>query len=145
MLAALEERLFRVFSRHAGLEEHFKDMELIPENYPMFKAIIAGYFSSRSTGDLAPMFAQKDICLTLIRNLDEVTSDPCFKERGMIFSISHPRFGEILQMGSPLKLSGAGPADRVPPPELGQHNEEIYGALGYSVSDLETLKRGRII
>ena len=43
--------------------------------------------------------------------------------------------------GRGVKLDGEAPSVETPPPRLGEHNEEVYGALGLSPSDIEHLRK----
>ncbi len=47
--------------------------------------------------------------------------------------------GDISVLRTGIKLDGEPPAVDTPPPQLGQDNEEIYGALGLSVSEIAQL------
>ena len=46
--------------------------------------------------------------------------------------------GQVATTG--IKLDGAAPAVETPPPELGQHNAEIWQELGLSTEDIDTLQ-----
>jgi formyl-CoA transferase len=62
------------------------------------------------------------------------------KQRDMIVTIDHPQRPGFTMPGCPVKLSDS-PATVEPAPLLGQHNEEVYGALlGLSAVDLAGLK-----
>lgn len=145
VLAALEEPFFRAFCRQAGLDGELGQLELVPENDATIKAILTDFFLARTQQDLEALFNNKDACLTLIRDLDEVMADPYLQERGLLFHLQHPRFGDIPQLGLPWQASAAPPATRLPPPELGQHNAEIYQRLGYSLEDIEHFHKANII
>jgi crotonobetainyl-CoA:carnitine CoA-transferase CaiB-like acyl-CoA transferase len=43
--------------------------------------------------------------------------------------------GETTQMGVPIKLLGTPGAIVGPQPTVGEHNDEIWGGLGYSAAD----------
>ncbi len=145
VLAALEEPFFRAFCRQAGLDGNLSQLALVPENDARIKAILTDFFLARTQQDLEALFNNKDACLTLIRDLDEVMADPYLRERGQLFHLHHPRFGDIPQLGLPWQASAAPPAARLPPPELGQHNAEIYRRLGYSLEDIEHFHKANII
>ena len=145
VLAALEEPFFRAFCRQAGLDGELGQLALKPENDAAIKAILTDFFLARTQQDLEALFNNKDACLTLIRDLDEVMADPYLQERGLLFHLHHPRFGDIPQLGLPWQASAAPPAARLPPPELGQHNAEIYQRLGYSLEDIEHFHQANII
>lgn len=145
VLAALEEPFFRAFCRQAGLDGKLDQLALVPENDATIKAILTDFFLARTQQDLEALFNNKDACLTLIRDLDEVMADPYLQERGLLFHLHHPHFGDIPQLGLPWQASAAPPAARLPPPELGQHNAEIYRRLGYSLEDIEHFHKANII
>ena len=44
-----------------------------------------------------------------------------------------------------VKLDGEAPSVTDPPPTLGQHNEEIYGALGINAAELPGLAEDGVI
>lgn len=68
--------------------------------------------------------------------LDEVQ----LKERGFWAEIDHPVVGKVTCPGRPALSSELPWAIRRQPPLLGQHNEEVYGRLGYSKEDLSKLR-----
>jgi alpha-methylacyl-CoA racemase len=145
VLGALEEKFFQVFLRNSSLDISLKGIDLVPDNFSKIKEVLSNFFLSKNITDLEPLFKNKDACLTLIKTMDEVIADPYFKERGMIFTMKHPEYGEILQLGSPFKLSEGKPVYTLPPPALGQHNEEVYSNLGYSQTQIEELRKERVL
>ena len=46
-------------------------------------------------------------------------------------------FGHTTQVGVPIHLAGTPGAIQGPRPEPGQHNDEIFGELGYSAADVD--------
>jgi CoA:oxalate CoA-transferase len=75
-----------------------------------------------------------------IFTVDEVVDDPHYKGRGYWVEIEHPVAGRLRYPGQPFRMSEHPWRLRRPAPLLGQHNEEVYGALGYSKEDLVKLR-----
>ena len=51
-----------------------------------------------------------------------------------------PRLGDITLVGQPLRMSRAPDPPYRPAPERGQHNEEVYHALGVGDEELRSLR-----
>ena len=76
----------------------------------------------------------------------EMLEDPHFKEREAIVHMEHPEFGKIAMQNVTPKLSETPGRVRWPGPELGQHNDEVYGdLLGLPATRIAELRRLEII
>ena len=80
-----------------------------------------------------------------IRTVDEVRNDPHLHERGMLRYRTHELLGEIVLPTSPIRFSDYDMTEPEFFPEVGAHNEEVYGALDLSPEDLERLKSDGVI
>jgi crotonobetainyl-CoA:carnitine CoA-transferase CaiB-like acyl-CoA transferase len=54
----------------------------------------------------------------------------------MIATVEDPQLGTTTQVGVPIHLAGTPGAIRGPRPTPGQHNNEIFGELGYSAAEI---------
>jgi alpha-methylacyl-CoA racemase len=144
-LGALEDMFFQTFLRAIGKENLTKEMPLVEENLPKLKSILAEYFLSKTLADLEPIFKNQDACLSPILSMEEVAKDAHWRERKMVFETKHPKYGDILQFGSPFHFSDTPFAYRMHPPEHGEHTEEILKSLGYSSEDIAGFKKERVI
>ena len=70
---------------------------------------------------------------------DQIMNDPHIKARHMVVDIDHPRIGPMKTIGLPLKSTGELTAIRKPAPWLGQHSEEILGAIGYANAEIDAM------
>lgn len=84
---------------------------------------------TRKTEDLREACEQEGIPCGPIQNLAQMRQDPQLQARGMFVRMEHPRAGEIEMIGSPLKLSRTPIVMKNPPPEVGEHEEEILQLL----------------
>ena len=144
-LGALEERFFRTFLRQIEKEHLLIEGKNLEEIAGELKETLGEYFSGKSLVDLQPIFENPDCCLTPIKNLEEVLQDPHLIERKSIFKKVHPIYGEYFQFASPFRFSDSECEYNTHPPEHGEHNLSVYGALGYSLEDLEKWKKERVI
>jgi crotonobetainyl-CoA:carnitine CoA-transferase CaiB-like acyl-CoA transferase len=64
----------------------------------------------------------------------------------MFFSLSHDELGMVPQVGSPWKLKETAERKHQSPPQIGQHDEEVYGEwLQMGRQDLEKLRKAEVI
>ena len=76
----------------------------------------------------------------------EGLEDAHFKAREAIVSTMHPTFGELKMQNVAPKLSKTPGSIRSSAPELGQHNEQIYGeVLAMNVEQMAELESRGII
>src|SRR5262249_30479076 len=65
-------------------------------------------------------------------DLDEALESELVREREMVISYEQPEFGEIRQLGFPIKLSRTPAGVERPAPALGEHTAELLKEAGYS-------------
>ena len=82
-----------------------------------------------------------------IYSIPEAFEDPQAQHIGMVRSVSHPSLGDIGLIRSPINLSRHDETRKVvkPAPDLGQHNDEVYGGLGLTPDELRVLKNNGVI
>jgi crotonobetainyl-CoA:carnitine CoA-transferase CaiB-like acyl-CoA transferase len=81
-----------------------------------------------------------------VYSISEVFSDPQVLFREMLVKITHPKAGEISQIGIPMKFSETKPRIETPPPLLGEHTDEILSKLlGYDRQRISALHERAII
>ncbi|HKN51076.1 MAG TPA: formyl-CoA transferase [Amycolatopsis sp.] len=79
-----------------------------------------------------------------ILSTQELIEDATLAELGSVVEVDHPERGSFKTVGCPLKLSDS-PVDVERSPLLGEHNEEVLGALGYDAAQLEALRGAGVI
>ncbi|MCC7082769.1 MAG: CoA transferase [Burkholderiales bacterium] len=86
-----------------------------------------------------------DIVSAPINTLLEASNDPDVVANGYVTEIDYPEYGKKLKVhGSPWNFSETPPhVGRAP--KLGEHNDEVLGAIGYSAADIEGFRSRKVI
>jgi succinyl-CoA---D-citramalate CoA-transferase len=79
--------------------------------------------------DLEVRMNENGVPCGLIYKAEDMIGDPHFKARDAIIDIEHPDFGTIKMQNVAPRLSDTPGAVRHVGPELGQHNDYVYGEL----------------
>jgi CoA:oxalate CoA-transferase len=80
-----------------------------------------------------------------VMNLEQVFADPQVIDQRSVVTVDHPGHGQVSMLGSALHIDGAPLPTRGPAPELGEHNAEVLGDLGFSVSEIDQLRERGIV
>ncbi|MCX6356995.1 MAG: CoA transferase [Candidatus Aureabacteria bacterium] len=149
-IAVGNDRLWQKFCALLGLDDlvNHPDFATNPSRvknrdrlFPRIQAVIEG----RESGHWLKLFEQQGIPSGPILGIDEALSNPQTAAREMVLSVTHPVLGGLKQVGIPVKLSHTPGAIAGPPPRLGEHTGAVLRGLGYSDSEIETMRSGGII
>lgn len=143
VLAALEGQFFQVFLRQIGREELLK--RTADGDFEGVRTELAAFFAEKTYADLQPIFDHTDTCLSPILTIEEAFANPQLHDRDAIVELEDRRLGKIRVPGSPFHLKETPVSYRLAPPDVGEHNAAVYGALGLDAARLEELKKKRIL
>ncbi|MSP05453.1 MAG: CoA transferase [Acetobacteraceae bacterium] len=80
-----------------------------------------------------------------VMNLAEVFADPQNIAQPVTAALDHPGYGMVEMLTTPLRIDGAVPPLRTPSPGLGEHTDEVLGALGIAGEEIATLRARGVI
>jgi len=123
------------FATNAQRNQHRN--ELIPLLQEILEKETADYWLEKFTAEGIPSGP--------INFPDETLADPQLLARGMIVELEHPLAGLVRSIGNPVHLSETPITYRLPPPLLGEHNDEILSALGYDAKQVEGLRERGVV
>ena len=101
---------------------------------------IEGWTSTKTKFEAMDILNEFDIPCGPILSMKELAEDTSLRATGTIVEVDHPARGKYLSVGNPIKLSDS-PADVRRSPLLGEHTDEVLGAvLGYTVDEVAAIK-----
>ena len=102
-------------------------------------------FATGTREDWVARLRGGDIVSAPINTLLEAAVDPDVVANGYIAEVDYPRYGKRLKVhGSPWQFSET-PAKIGIAPDLGEHNDEVLGALGYDSAQIDDLRSRKVI
>ena len=108
--------------------------------------MIESWTRTQSRDDAYMAFRQAKVPVAPVRDVGEVIRNAHLHERGMLHDMVHEIMGELVLPSSPIRYSDY---DDVPLnffPEVGAHNDEVYGGwLGLKNDELTELRSSQVI
>ena len=151
-IAANKEEQWQALARHIGREDllarpEYRAREDRKANRHQLKAEIEVALAGRNAKDLARELNNIGVPAGAVFDVPDILAHDVVTGRGMLAEFHDvPGVGrDITTVRTGTKVNGHAPAVDAPPPRLGEHNAEIYGALGLDAHDLAELEREGII
>lgn len=107
--------------------------------------LVAEVLKTRTTAEWIEHLDKFNVWSGPVNNYKELVEDPQIKHLGMIGTIEHPDIGEIRYVNCPIQWSATPAYAHLPPPKLGEHNEEILKSLGVSEHEIAALRSEGVI
>jgi crotonobetainyl-CoA:carnitine CoA-transferase CaiB-like acyl-CoA transferase len=108
-------------------------------------AIIGGWIGQRTLGEAISFFEKAGVTAAPVYDVAQFLEDPHVQERGIVVDLPDDDMGTVSMHNITPRLSETPGTFRLPAPSVGQHNEEIYGGIGYSPEQIQRLKSDGII
>jgi len=113
---------------------------------PELDALIGEWTATMDAADLEALLIEHAVPTGKIFRAPEMLADPHFAAREAIVTLPHPTLGDFPMQNVMPKLSDTPGSVRWVGPELGQHNDEVYGdILGLTGEDRAKLAEAGVI
>jgi len=146
-IAANKDEQWALLARHIGREDllerpEYTTREDRKRNRLALKAEIEVALAARPARDWAKELNRIGVPSGAVLSVPEVLAMPQVADRGFLAGYADvPGVGrDISVVTTGIKLDGEAPTVDAPPPELGQDNDAIWGALGLSAAEIAQLK-----
>jgi crotonobetainyl-CoA:carnitine CoA-transferase CaiB-like acyl-CoA transferase len=111
-------------------------------------AVLTEIMLTKTADEWEAYFQENHVPVGRIRQLRDTLADPQLKTRDIVYRFEDGAPGVDGGFSVPVaafKLEHGGARIDRPPPQFGEHNDEILGALGYSAKDIEALRADGVI
>jgi alpha-methylacyl-CoA racemase len=138
-LGALEPKFWQAWCRGVGREDLIEHQFARPGTEA--HAEVERIFLERTRDEWQAFASEHDCCLEPVLELDEALDSELVRAREMVVELDQPGADRpVRQLGVPIKLGRTPGGAQGPGPALGEHTDEVLGALGYSADEIEALK-----
>lgn len=139
-VGALEEHFWRNLCVALGVPEFVPDQFVEgPRREEMFR-VLRQKFRQKTQAEWLQDLEKIDICFGPVNSIAETLADPQVLARGMVHEIGGSKL-----IASPLKFSHTPSVSPTPPPQFGQHTDDVLRALGFTPERIRTLHADHVV
>jgi crotonobetainyl-CoA:carnitine CoA-transferase CaiB-like acyl-CoA transferase len=149
-IAATSNKNFQIFCKLIGRENMATDPRFAStasrrQNKEAMNAMIAEALQAKTTAEWFELIVAAELPCGPVYNIKQAFADPQVEALRLKRSVTHPRLGELDLVAQPCEITGFDREIRTATPDLGEHNSDILGSLGYGAEEIEKLKAARVI
>ena len=128
-------------------EQGFDLRTMAPETLDAMEQCFADFLATKTKAEISQRAVANRIMIGAVNTSAEVAEHPHLRARDFFQEVWHEELGEkVTYCSSAMKVSGAYSTLRRRPPQIGEHNAEVYGReLGLLVSELTALRHASVI
>ena len=149
-IAATSNRNFATFCRlidrkTMAADPRFASTAMRRQNKEAMNELIATALRAKTTGEWFELLVAAGLPCGPVYNVKQAFADPQVEALRLKRSVEHPRLGELDLVAQPFEITGFDREIRTATPDLGEHNDDILGSLGYGAGEIAKLKAARVI
>lgn len=122
-------------------DKRFRTVDMRIRHIDELYGIVAEQLKLRNSAEWHVLLDAIDIPNGVMARFEDLLRDPYLNEGGFIHRYEHPTEGPMVTTNVVMQFSATPAGLRLPPATLGQHNLEVFSALGYSDSDVAAITR----
>jgi CoA:oxalate CoA-transferase len=127
-------------------EPRYITRESRTKNMAEVDGVVQAWCKEKTVEEVMAAMKKFQVPCSPLPTFDQVASDPHLLSREMIVEVDQPVSGKVKVTGSVYKMSKTPGNRKMKAPEVGEHNEEIYGGLlGIEEQEMKKLKEESII
>jgi crotonobetainyl-CoA:carnitine CoA-transferase CaiB-like acyl-CoA transferase len=145
-IQAMAERVFRAIGRPDMIEDaRFRTNADRVRNAEACEAPLRDFIGRRTLADALAVFDAAEVTAAPVYDVEQFMTDPHVQAREIVVDVPDSDIGNIPMHTVVPRLSGTPGDIRMPAPELGQHNREFLGGIGFTDEELKKLRTRGVI
>jgi crotonobetainyl-CoA:carnitine CoA-transferase CaiB-like acyl-CoA transferase len=108
-------------------------------------AEIDGFLAKKTSAEWIEVLNKAGVPCGPIYSIDAMFADPQVEHLGIATDVKKETGKTFQVVGQPVSLSRTPSKIAAPPPELGQHTEEVLEEFGFSAQEIAALRRSKVI
>jgi len=109
------------------------------------RAALDPYFRARTTAEWVDLLRAHDIWCAPVNTMSETFEDVAVRHIAPVLEFDHPRAGHVRVLKHPVRYSSGEAALRRPPPDLGEHTDDLMAELGYTADQIAAMRADKEI
>ncbi len=143
---AIWERFCRAMDAEALIKKpEYSSSKARSENRKALNAEIDTYTQHKSSAEWIDLFNNAGVPCGPIYNIDQVFADPQVKHLGIAQSVKKKDKSMLNVVGQPFIMSRTKSKIATPPPELGQHTNEVLKEFGFKPKEIAALRKANAL
>src|SRR3989449_7693216 len=118
-------------------DPRFSDPAKLTANMPQLTAILDEVFGAQPISHWSEVFGAVHVTFGPVRGPEEVINDPQLRLNDIIVPIEGAGSKVTSTISSPIQVQGVAKVPAKRGPDLGEHNDEILGQLGFDAKHIE--------
>lgn len=149
-IAASTQSIFERLCTALGLDGLARDARFADNlervaNRDALDRLMAGAIGALSLAELRERLDRHEVGFSPIYDMADVFADPHFIAREALVTVRDRQLGDVRMQGVVPRFSQTPGRVREAGPALGEHNDEIWGALGFTAAEITELRERKII
>lgn len=126
-------------------DERFNTNPRRVENRHILIPLLQARLQYRGSREWIEIFVERGIPAAPINSIPDALNDPHVQARGMVVGVDDDSGSKTQLIGPVAKLSQTPAQVKTAPPHLGQHSDEVLKELGYSPTEIASLRDNGIV
>lgn len=128
-VGALEGRFWKNLCAQLGLPQ-YADLQYDETRRIEIIDALRARFLQKNSGEWEKDLAGLDLCVSVVRTIDEAFQSPLFHDRDMVVQVARADGTSETALGVPVKLSATPGSVRTPRAQFGEHTQKIRAEFG---------------
>lgn len=126
-------------------DPRFQTQDLRRENAHALTRILDAVFQEKTWEEWRAILEAHGITFGVVRKMADIADDRTFADSGGIIDSSGDGNPVDRAVGTPVFMRGQDKVPVSPPPEIGQHNNEVMAEIGYSADEIDALRAAGVL